>query len=232
MTIPPALFPEVTAVWLCRPQEALLCGSLGCRAGLVIQAGSAARGLGVDPTGRLVGLAQDTGSATWLADRGLAEQNSSPRLQAAARKRFPEGVPEDSRRVAFCQDVLRLASFPGPDPVCRALVLKAARALTDLTRYLVPRLHLLQNHRSTWSGVAFEPTLLEAFSAEVNRHLPKLRWEEPRFSAEFGCALLAQAALDERLRRGLTPEGVNTIGKDQWRHVFRIRKPLPELKPD
>ncbi|MCA9792910.1 MAG: hypothetical protein KC910_13980 [Candidatus Eremiobacteraeota bacterium] len=223
-----ALPEGAASLWQCRPEEALLCGALGCRPGVVITSATTARALGIDRGLKPRQLEQDGGSAGWLAEQGLASRAQSPRLAQAAARLYGSKEPEGVARLAFCREVLELATFPGPDPICRALVLKAARSLCDLTRYLVPRVQTLE--RATWAGVGMNEPLLEAYFQELQQHLPGLPWRQPRFTPEVGCALLAQAGYDERQRRDDQAASSRKVGPDVWRHVFRNRKPFPEYE--
>lgn len=216
------LLQRVKSVWVAHPHEALLCGALGCRPGLVLQAGSVARVHGVDQTGKLRSLEQDTGSAEWLVTQALEGASASPRLKAAVDQHHQEHTP-----LAFCQQVLELASFPGPEPHCRALVRKAARSLSDLVRHLMPRLLVREPPRASWTGVALREPLLEEFQSEVFRYHPQLRWAPPRFGPEVGSALLALAGFQERERRGDFECTVRRVGPDVWRYVYRMAKPFP-----
>lgn len=128
-----------------------------------------------------------------------------------------------------CGLVLDLAEFPGPEPFCRALVLKAARRLTDLCRYMVGR-QRTGCTAASWSGLALKGPLLEALKTECSRYLPELRWRAPRFPAEVGAALLAKAGYDERVRRGDDRNSLRPVAQDVWRVLQRERKPFPNYE--
>ncbi len=138
-------------------------------------------------------------------------------------------TPEDFKLLCqAAQLVLELAEFPGPEPFCRALVLKAARRLTDLCRYMVGR-QRTGCRLASWSGLGLKGPLLEAFQSECQRYLPDLRWRSAAFPSEVGAALLAKAGREERLRRGDEQRALRPVGQDVWRVLQRERKPFSQL---
>lgn len=221
------LLGQADCIWFCRPEEAQLCAYLGCRPGIVVVAGMQARALGIDRTFRPMQLEQNAGAALWLADEAVAARGQSVRLHNTLRRDFPT-VPEGPRRAALCRTVLELAEFPGPETVSRGLVVRAARRLTELTRFLVGRMHTSVQDAS-WAGMALQGPLLEAFLQEVERYLPQLRWRKPRFEVEEGAALLALAGREHRQRSHQEFERARPVDDNVWRYVLRMRKPLPLL---
>lgn len=134
--------------------------------------------------------------------------------------------PDDLRLLCqAAQVVLELAEFPGPEPFSRALVLKAARRLTELCRRLAAGQFACR--RISYSGLGLKGALLEAVQEECARYLPQLSWHPPRFSAEVGAALLAAAGQRERLSRRDEKAELRPVSQDVWRVLQRERRPFP-----
>ncbi|GMU54518.1 MAG: hypothetical protein AMXMBFR33_36640 [Candidatus Xenobia bacterium] len=261
------VLPERLAVWLCSSLEAELAGSLGGRPGLLIHAGMRAAAAGLERSGRFwsTGESQevlgDEGSSLWLASRTLqlavrgmeGRMARSPRLERTLVAYF--GVDDLNELLALLDRghltpgelagsvsvILELAAYPGPDPACRALILKASRQLVQLTRQASGRGRWASAPTASWSGSALHGPLLEAFQTEVFKYLPEVRWRPPVFPTPGGCLLLALAAAavgthrgSGGLKPGLTSippgPGVRNVDQDVWREAFRLKEPLAQYR--
>ncbi|MEW6283665.1 MAG: BadF/BadG/BcrA/BcrD ATPase family protein, partial [Candidatus Eremiobacterota bacterium] len=164
------VLPDHLPIWICSTLEAELAGTLGGRPGVVIHAGMRAAAAGLDRSGRVWNsgereeLLGDEGSALWLATRTLqlvvrgleGRMDRSPRMERALigyfgcddmaelLSRVDAGHIPPGELASSVSVVLDLASYPGPEPACRALVLKASRELVQLTRQVASR--------GRWSG--------------------------------------------------------------------------------
>lgn len=259
------VLPERLAVWLCSSLEAELAGSLGGRPGLIIHAGMRAAAAGLERSGRFwtTGESQellgDEGSALWLASRTLqlavrgmeGRMARSPRLERTLTayfgvddlpellQRLDKGQMQPGELAGSVSVILELASYPGPDPACRALVLKASRQLVQLTREVAARGRWPTPPAASWCGSALHGPLLEAYQAEVFKYLPDLRWRPQQFPSPAGCLVLALAAAavgthrgSGGLKPGLTSippgPGVRNVDQDVWREAFRLKEPLAD----
>lgn len=257
------VLPEHLAIWLCSSLEAELAGALGGRPGLLIHAGMRAAAAGLERSGRFWSTGEseellgDEGSALWLASRTLqlavrgmeGKMARSQRLERTLTAYFGvDDLPELLERLdqghllpgelaSSVSVILELASYPGPDPACRALVLKASRQLVQLTRVAAARGRWSGSPYASWSGLALHGTLLEAYQAEVFKYLPELRWRPQVFPTPGGCLLLALAAAavgthrgSGGLKPGLTSippgPGIRNVDQDVWREAFRLKEPL------
>ncbi len=260
------VLPERLPVWLCSSLEAELAG-LGGKPGLIIHSGMRAAAAGLERSGRFwsTGESQevlgDEGSALWLASRTLqlAVRGMEGRMQRSQRlertltayfgvddlpellARLDKGQMQPGELAGSVSVILELASYPGPDPACRALVLKASRQLVQLTREAAARGRWSSSPVASWSGSALHGPLLEAYQTEVYKYLPDLRWRPQLFPSPTGCLVLALAAAavgthrgSGGLKPGLTSippgPGVRNVDQDVWREAFRLKEPLPEFR--
>lgn len=261
------VLPERLAVWLCSSLEAELAGSLGGRPGLIVHAGMRAAAAGLERSGRVwtTGETQevlgDEGSALWLASRTLqlavrgmqGRMQRSPRLERMLTAYFgvddlPEllgrldrGEMQPGELAGSVSVILELASYPGPDPACRALVLKASRQLVQLTREAAARGRWSGTPIASWSGSALHGPLLEAYQSEIFKYWPDLKWRPQQFPSPAGCLVLALAAAavgthrgSGGLKPGLTSippgPGVRNVDQDVWREAFRLKEPLAKFR--
>ena len=179
---------------------------------------------------RLERLPDLTRNCLGLGFRGGLDPNWGGRQEQRRQRRVSPTAPSGEDIRLLCQAaqvVLELAEFPGPEPFSRALVLKAARRLTELCRRVSGGLQRCQ--RGSFLGVALKGTLLEAVMDECQRHLPKVKWHAPLFPSEVGAALLAKAGRAERFQRRDEEAKVRNVGQDVWRLLQRERKPFPEF---
>ncbi|MBI3927226.1 MAG: hypothetical protein HY319_16940 [Armatimonadetes bacterium] len=213
--------------WRCSPEEALMAGALAGREGVLLDCGGQAVVHGLEQGGRIRSLKQHEGSATWLAQQLRERAVAGPgRVRSAAERHLKTGSEDEL--LAFARTAIEMADHPGPEPECKGLVGRAARMLSDLVRTLRPRLRLRSKPAASYTGPAMFGPLLQAFVEENSRYHPELRWAPPRLPPEAGCALLAQGGMLEARRKGEPPPVFAEVGEDEWRHVSRMRQPLPE----
>ncbi len=213
------LAPE-QPVWLASSREALLAAGLAFQPGLVLSED-------------LV-MTRDSSHRRQLWEHGASIEDLAAQTTALAEAltRVRRELPERADELTRARLLLELADFPGPEPGCKAAVAKLARQLCDSVRHGLGRSGFTEPPRGCWFGPQFREPLIELFLAEARRHLPQVRWVEPRFPPVAGVLLLLVSQFvhlrrqrpDEPLQ--LTP-GLGWIGEDAWRQLGRERRPLP-----
>jgi len=182
----------------CPRDHALFAGALGGNPGILIQADSLVRVLTLDVSGalRVTEPTEEVGLEvlrrrleTLLAD---AEHPAGGRLQ----RRIDAGQDP----VSACFD---LASWPGPDPDMRGLVLTQVRRLVQTVRQARSRMLGVPAPPGSWLGGFMVPPLPDLFSEEVYRFLPEVSWRAPWLPCAAGAVLLARAAAPDPRRGGL-----------------------------
>lgn len=249
------LFPHLELPWLCGSREAGLAGALRGRPGIVVHAGMRAVATSVDHMGRVVEARQapdllgDEGSALWLSSRALrlavlgveGRAQRCERLERNLTAWFgldsleqlmvdegPTAIANRGELAEFVSVVLHLASYPDPDPGCRALVLSGSRRLVQLVQALSEKCEPSGTTSGSWSGQALYGAMLEAFRQEADRLVPGVPWHEPLGAAAEGVLLLGRAAMSAPpMRCGEQPDpsgalatGARVVGPSVWRTLF------------
>lgn len=178
----------------CPREHALLAGALAGEPGLLIRGGEQVAVLALDRSGGLRVLPGEAG------ELGLEPLRERVRSLAG-----PGGPPAGRRlqeRMARHEDLLEalfdLASFPGPDPDLRGLLVAQARRLVELARRARARMMPGGRLRGSWTGGLMRAPLLDLFQQEVFRHLPEVCWAAPRLPPVAGAVLLARACGPDR----------------------------------
>lgn len=207
-----SVLPTGSRVVLCDELEALLAGALGGEPGHVLSSGHQAGVGSISRDGIFTRteeppeLMGQEGSGLWLGTRTLqlaarlreGRLPETPRLVSALTEHFGMATlqdvwdtvmmeaPDPLSIVALAERTIQLSEFPDPEPACRALVVRAARRLSEL---------LTMAHQdndgetaTSWHGVSATGALLE----EVRRQTPELDWRKPRSSGLEGCLFMAR----------------------------------------
>jgi N-acetylglucosamine kinase-like BadF-type ATPase len=217
-----AVLPAGSRAILCDDMEPLLAGGLEGEAGFLLNSGKEAGVGSVDEHGVFSRVDEppeplgQEGSGLWLGTRTLqlaarlleGRLPESSRLVAALTQHFQrrslhevwDGVmaeaPDAATILALAGRTIALAEFPDPEPACRALVVRAARRLSDLLGQA--RADAPSAARATWHGSTATGALLD----EVVRQTPDLDWQPPRRGGLDGCLYMARAFGEAGLGEG------------------------------
>jgi N-acetylglucosamine kinase-like BadF-type ATPase len=217
-----AVLPAGSRAVLCDQLEPLLAGGLGGEAGHILSTGHEAGVGSVSRDGVFTRTEEppdmmgQEGSGLWLGTRTLqlaarlleGRIPESARLIAALTDHFQKRslhdvwdkvmaeAPDALSITALAGRTIALADFPDPEPACRALVVRAARRLSELLAQA-----LSENEGeplATWHGRSATGALLD----EVFRQTRDLRWQPPRLGGLDGCLFMARAFGERGLGQG------------------------------
>ena len=182
----------------CPREAALFAGALGGQAGVVVLGEEQASVLTVDrnATLRTTHPVEEVGLSN-LRRRALALADDDA---------HPAGRRLKSRmqhRQGILEALYELASWPGPDPDLRGLLVAQARRLVETTRTARGRMLASPPLFGTWTGELMRPPLLDLFQQEVCRHLPEVRWRPPLLPPVAGVVLLARVGGADPRRGGI-----------------------------
>ncbi len=241
-----AVLPSGSRAVLCDELEAVLAAGLGGRPGHVLCSGHDAGVGSVSQQGVFARTEEPAeimgqeGSGLWLGTRTLqlaarlrdGRLPETPRLVALLTDHFGKSSlqdvwdfvmadsPDASDVVTLAARTIALADFPDPEPACRALVVRAARRLSEL---------LVQAHRdsegetlTTWHGRSATGALLD----EVRRQTPELDWQSPRLGALDGCLFIGRTYGEDGLGEGESQ--VEESGPSLWQ---LLRQRQDDLHP-
>lgn len=182
----------------CPRDQALFAGALGGNPGILIDADSLVRVLALDVSGVLRVTRPTEEIGLEFLRRRLETLLADADHPAGGRLRRRREAGQDP--VSACLD---LASWPGPDPDLRGLLLTQARRLVQTVRQARSRMLGVPAPPGSWSGGFMVPPLPDLFSEEVYRFLPEVSWRPPRLPCAAGAVLLARAASPDPRRGGL-----------------------------
>ncbi|MGI5844479.1 MAG: hypothetical protein ACOX9B_09930 [Candidatus Xenobium sp.] len=182
----------------CPRDHALFAGALGGSPGILIDADLRARVLTLDLSGTL---------RVTEATEEIGLEPLRRRLETLLADVGPSAGRRLRRRVEAGQDPIsacfELASWPGPDPDLRGLLLTQVRHLVHTVRLARSRMLGVSSPPGSWSGGFMVPPLPDLFSEEVYRFLPEVSWHPPRLTCAAGAVLLARAGHPDPRRGGL-----------------------------
>ncbi len=182
----------------CLRDHALFAGALGGNPGILIDADPLVRVLTLDASGtfRVTEPTEEIGLE--FLRRRLEALAADPHHPAGCRLRRRSESGQDL--VSACLD---LASWPGPDPDLRGLLLTQARRLVQTVRQARSRMLGVAAPPGSWTGGFMAPPLPDLFSEEVYRFLPEVSWRAPLLPCAAGAVLLARAATPDPRRGGV-----------------------------
>lgn len=195
------LFPGISKLFLVKPQEALLAGTLGGVPGVVVQSAGVFRGLGVDEEGNLKGLAQEEGGCRWMMEG----------LRLFGQSWSSEVMEEWMRRVSQGS-----AYHAG-------LFYETVTSVTVLLLHLLPQLRLRKGAPISWSGPGMIEPLPSKLAECLERAAPGWQWVKPQTSPAQGCVLLVRAAAQR--------EEQGKIDQRTWKTLFQLSAQGPFFCP-
>lgn len=216
------VLPAGSRAVLCDQLEPLLAGALEGEPGHVVVSGHDA-GVGslrrdghFSRTDEPPDMMGQEGSGLWLGTRTLqltarlleGRLPESARLVSALTEHFQKPnlqevwdtvmaeAPDAINVTALAARTIALAEFPDPEPACRALVVRAARRLSELLAAASQDSD--GETLASWHGRTATGALLD----EVRRQTPEMRWQTPRFGGLDGCLFMARAYQSQTLGEG------------------------------
>lgn len=208
-----AVLPPGSRAILCDQLEAVLAGALAGEPGHVLSVGHEASVGSLTSSGVFTRTEEPAemmgqeGSGLWLGTRTLqlaarlreGRLPETPRLVGMLTEHFGKGslqevwdtvmsdAPDAISITALAERTIALSEFPDPEPACRALVVRAARRLSDLLQQATQQGE--GETLATWHGRSAMGALLD----EVFRQTPEMRWQPPGLGALEGCLFMARA---------------------------------------
>lgn len=232
---------------LCDDLEPLLAGGLEGQSGYLVTSGKEAAVGTVDQQGVFVRVDEpqdplgQEGSGLWLGTRTLqlaarlldGRLPPNERLVQALTEHFDRRsiqdvwdavmaeAPDARTIIALAGRTIHLANTVNPEPACRALVVRAARRLSELVAHAQQQEDV--ESLATWHGATATGALLE----EVVRQTPELKWQPPHFGALDGCLFMARSRGDQGLGQGESQ--VDDAGPGLWLTMRERREALIPL---
>lgn len=229
-----SVLPSGSHIALCDELEPLLAGGLSGHPGHVLSVGQQAAVGTVSRDGVFSRTEEpeemmgQEGSGLWIGTRTLqlaarlleGRLPDTPRLVGALTRHFDQSslqdvwdsvmaeAPDAGAITALASRTISLAEFPDPEPACRALVVRAARRLSELV------LRATEDNDGLSLGITHGVCAKGALLDEVLRQTPNHDWHPAHLGPLDGCLHMARVYSAQGLKED--DGSVVDVGQTLW----------------